>query len=75
MILKTFGRIAEIIPTETKIAIELKTVEALKSYLEDTYPEIRGITYLLVVNKVIANAATILNSNDEIALLPPFSGG
>ena len=75
MILKTFGRIAEIIPSETKIEIELKRIEALKIYLEETYPEIQGITYLLVVNKVIATTDTILNSNDEIALLPPFSGG
>ncbi|NAY90956.1 molybdopterin synthase sulfur carrier subunit [Muricauda sp. JGD-17] len=52
------------------------TVKELKVYLGKTYPELNKLSSLAVaVNNAYADDDHIINSYDEIALIPPVSGG
>ncbi|ASO07725.1 molybdopterin synthase sulfur carrier subunit [Arenibacter algicola] len=53
-----------------------KTVKELKDYLGKMYPELKKLSSLAVaVNNSYANDDTIIDNFDEIALIPPVSGG
>ncbi|MEZ4968080.1 MAG: MoaD/ThiS family protein [Flavobacteriaceae bacterium] len=53
-----------------------KTVKELKEYLGKIYPELKKLSSLAVaVNNSYANDDTIIDNFDEIALIPPVSGG
>lgn len=53
-----------------------KTVKELKEYLAKMYPELKKLSSLAVaVNNSFANDDTIIDNFDEIALIPPVSGG
>lgn len=52
------------------------TVAALKMYLTKHYPALEKLTALAVaVNNNYANDTQEIQPNDEIALIPPVSGG
>ena len=52
------------------------TVKELKQFLGDAYPELNRLSSLAVaVNNAYADDEQIINSYDEIALIPPVSGG
>jgi len=51
-------------------------VDELLSTLKDRYPELGGLRSLLVaVNGEYAETTQTLTAKDEIALIPPVSGG
>jgi molybdopterin synthase sulfur carrier subunit len=53
-----------------------KTVKELKEYLGKIYPELKKLSSLAVaVNNAYASDDTIIDNFDEIALIPPVSGG
>lgn len=53
-----------------------KTVKELKEFLGETYPELNKLSSLAVaVNNTYAEDNETINSYDEIALIPPVSGG
>jgi len=55
---------------------QLNTVGALKTYLGKTYPGLRELTSLAVaVNNSYADDSMPISHFDEIALIPPVSGG
>lgn len=55
---------------------EPATVKDLKALLYATYPRFQGLTHLFIaVNAQYAHDDVILSANDEIALIPPVSGG
>lgn len=47
----------------------------LEDNLFDLYPELREYNFRMAVDKKLVNDNTPLNGSEEIALLPPFSGG
>jgi len=52
------------------------TVEALLHEIRVRYPKFKELTSLLVaVNDVYAEPQKLLNGDEEIALIPPVSGG
>lgn len=54
----------------------IKTVGDLKNYLKNSYPQLGELSSLAVaVNSAYADEDETINSNDEIALIPPVSGG
>lgn len=60
------------------INIELpgKTTGALKKYLEEQYPRLKQlVSYMVAVNNEYALDESILSEHDEIAIIPPVSGG
>ncbi|MDC6351518.1 MoaD/ThiS family protein [Zeaxanthinibacter sp. PT1] len=54
----------------------IRTVGDLRSYLQDTFPLLKNLSSLLVaVNNSYAEDDIKLDNFDEIALIPPVSGG
>jgi len=59
-----------------KEAEALASVEQLKSFLLKQYPGLKNLASMAIaVNSEYATDHTVLNQNDEIALIPPVSGG
>ncbi|SDK77426.1 molybdopterin synthase sulfur carrier subunit [Catalinimonas alkaloidigena] len=55
---------------------EAATVDALLAQLRNDYPPLQKLTSLLVaVNSEYAEPDQVLHPSDEIALIPPVSGG
>ncbi|SHJ00670.1 molybdopterin synthase sulfur carrier subunit [Arenibacter nanhaiticus] len=84
MTILLFGITKDIIGTDT-LAIsdsttigtgKIQTVRELKSHLMKIYPDLRSLSSLAVaVNNSYAKDDKIINNFDEIALIPPVSGG
>ena len=54
----------------------IKTVGDLKIYLKKSYPQLGELSSLAVaVNNTYADEDEPINTYDEIALIPPVSGG
>ncbi len=57
-------------------ALPLKTVAQLKAHLCDRYPELKKLSSLAVaVNNNYVSEDEPIDNFDEIALIPPVSGG
>ena len=54
----------------------LKTVGDLKDFLKQSYPKLNELSSLAIaVNNAYAEEEEQINVQDEIALIPPVSGG
>lgn len=73
---KCFGIIAETVE-DNEISIELSnnTVSSFRKTLETYYPQLSEFTFQIAVNHKLVGADYRIDENDEIAVLPPFSGG
>jgi molybdopterin synthase sulfur carrier subunit len=74
---KAFGVTKDILGgKETVVEVEGQTVAELRETLLKTYPKLAGLRSLLIaVNNAYAEESTGLQEADEIALIPPVSGG
>ncbi|MBC7775456.1 MAG: MoaD/ThiS family protein [Phycisphaerae bacterium] len=70
-----FGKIADILPQQEWEMDGVVTTGMLRGQLEAKYPDLKGLRYLIAVDKKIANDDSPLEDRSEVALLPPFSGG
>lgn len=75
--LKAFGIAREILGGSTvEIESGSATVEALRQELIERYPGLKALNSLYVaVNEAYAEDSRLLREADEIALIPPVSGG
>lgn len=72
---KTFGMLAEKLDRkELELPYCSNTVE-LRENLFHKYPELKGYNFSLAVDRKLVQGTAPLNGSEEIALLPPFSGG
>jgi molybdopterin converting factor subunit 1 len=56
--------------------INVGTTATLKHVLEATYPRLKQLaSYMVAVNSEYAQEDTPLTERDEIAIIPPVSGG
>lgn len=72
-----FGSLTELIG-QSQVSLEtdsMADVQHLHTYLVKKYPALEGKIFQYAVNQEIAVAGHPLHEGDEIALLPPFSGG
>ena len=73
-----FGIVKEIFQRSV-IEIDLDgtpTISNLKSELEKNYPRLGELaSYMIAVNDEYATTDLIIDSKDEIAIIPPVSGG
>lgn len=52
------------------------SVDALKNMLEEKYPRLSELgSYMIAVNNEYASDDDRINEHDEIAIIPPVSGG
>jgi molybdopterin converting factor subunit 1 len=74
---KAFGITRDLLGGREKIMeIQGQTVAALRAQLVSAYPELAGLRSLLIaVNNEYVEDSTELQESDEIALIPPVSGG
>jgi molybdopterin synthase sulfur carrier subunit len=75
--LKYFGMIAEALAKQQEeLAMEQnQTVSDLRNQLEKTYPKLKSIDYRIAVNQTLVESNYSIQSDSEVALLPPFAGG
>ncbi len=69
-----FGQLVDITKTAQEELSDCKDLNALKIMLEEKYPLLKEKAYIFSVNQKIVQE-TSLNNEDEVALMPPFSGG
>ena len=76
-VIKAFGVTKDILGgRETVLELEGDTVAALRGALKKRYPPLVEIRSLMVaVNKAYAEDDHKIGESDEIALIPPVSGG
>lgn len=51
------------------------TVSVLCEQLTEAYPALAGKTFRVAVNQQFVGDSHALKAGDEVALMPPFSGG
>ncbi len=68
-----FGQIAEI--TGKELMLQTTDLDSLKLNLIKKFPELSGKKIAFAVNKKLVQNNMILNENDVVALMPPYSGG
>lgn len=75
--IKAFGITRDILGNrEIDFPLDGTTVGALRQQLEVTYPKLKGLKSLMIaVNNAYAEDALEIQEEDEIALIPPVSGG
>jgi molybdopterin synthase sulfur carrier subunit len=72
-----FGVLTEI-TGETHLQVDadkITDLEDLHQFLVAKYPGLQEKTFQYAVNQAISSAGHLLYAGDEVALLPPFSGG
>jgi len=73
-----FGIVKEIFKNSS-VNIELNgapTISNLRSVIERDYPRLKQLaSYMIAVNNEYATADLIIEAKDEIAIIPPVSGG
>lgn len=52
-----------------------KMLSHIKNLLDEKYLKTSNLPYMLAVNREQVTGDMALNSGDEIAIMPPFSGG
>ncbi len=73
--IRCFGMLSELLGNDTiEVEVVSNTYELLLN-LKQRFPRLNSLTFSIAVNKRIVTENTTLKSGDEIALLPPFSGG
>jgi molybdopterin synthase sulfur carrier subunit len=72
-----FGIAKEILGTNQLVVdFEGSTSQDLKNILESQFPRLQQLSsYLIAVNNEYVSDVTEISSNDEIAIIPPVSGG
>ncbi len=74
--IKSFGMIADVVGSTYILEnFDGGDAELLKSILCEKFPRLSQLTFSIAVNHVVSSDHTFISQNDEIALLPPFSGG
>ena len=75
--IKLFGITREIVGESTlTIKQDVKTVAGLLVFLKKTYPRLNELASLLVaVDSTYASSGTKLRKGQEVAIIPPVSGG
>jgi molybdopterin converting factor subunit 1 len=78
MIVLAFGIVKDIFqnPAITIDAKEASSVDELKLFLENKFPRLRELaSYMVAVNNEYASTNIAISDKDEIAIIPPVSGG
>ncbi len=74
---RCFGVAKEIVGDQRlKMEIEGLSISEFKTLIQQKFPEFATIKgYMVAVNQVYALDSQVLSNNDEVAIIPPVSGG
>ncbi|MBN1108248.1 MAG: MoaD/ThiS family protein [Bacteroidales bacterium] len=70
-----FGVLAEVTETMFRHYRNVESFSDLMLRIRDDYPTIAHYTYRVAVNNELVNDEPQLRDQDEVAFLPPFTGG
>jgi sulfur-carrier protein len=71
-----FASVAERVGAPELEISDIHSIQDLRRFLHDNYPNLTSTKYSIAVNKAIVhNENNLLQENDIVAILPPFSGG
>lgn len=70
-----FGVLADVTGSGFRYYNGVKSMEELRLIIENDYPELVHYLFRISHNHTITDDNPLLNDGDEIALIPPFSGG
>ena len=70
-----FGQLTELAGAASLNVSGVDSVEGLRKWLEEKYPSMSAIRFLIAVNKKVVEGDVSLSAEDHVALMPPFSGG
>jgi molybdopterin converting factor small subunit len=73
--LKAFGMLAEKMGTDSLEIENPGSSEILKQQLLAQFPELKGMTFRMALDRKLLQTDTDISQGQEIALLPPYSGG
>lgn len=73
--IKAFGILAEKLPASEFSFPASSDTEELLNGLRKEYPVLQDHKFSMAVNKKMVQEKTFLKGDEEVALLPPFSGG
>ncbi len=74
---KLFASSRELVgESEVKVSLaDQTTVGNLRKKIVEMYPALSKITFVIAVNHKVVDDSIIINHSDEVAILPPVSGG
>lgn len=75
MKLLSFGRLSHLDLDRVEIPSDVTDSDALRRFLGARWPEINSPEVRIAVNQTLVSGAVPLSPGDEIAFLPPMSGG
>jgi sulfur-carrier protein len=70
-----FGVLADVTGTNCKHFRNVRSTGDLMLRIKDDFPEVVHYDYRIAHNNVFTDNDLLLNDGDEVALIPPFSGG
>jgi molybdopterin converting factor small subunit len=70
-----FGVLAEVTYTSVKEYSNVNSIADLKLRITDDFPELVHYNFRVSVNNEIVNQDPLLKEGDQVAYLPPFTGG
>ena len=73
--LKAFGMLAEKLGVDSLEIENPGSSEALRRLLLQQFPALQSLTFRMAMDRKIIQVETDISAGQEIALLPPFSGG
>jgi molybdopterin converting factor small subunit len=59
----------------SELTLDVKDTDGLAKEIAARFPQIEKLTYLIAVDRTIVQVNTPIKAIQELALLPPYSGG
>jgi molybdopterin synthase sulfur carrier subunit len=72
--IKLYGQIKQVTGLSEWLSEAVDT-DGLKKEISTRFPALRELNYLIAVDRNIAQTNTDIKAGQELALLPPYSGG
>ena len=73
--IKLFGQLKQLAGSSELAIDNIPDTNQLIKKMQSLFPVLEKMPYLIAVNETIIQENTILQPGQEIALLPPYSGG
>lgn len=75
MRLLAFGRLSHLGLADVDVPADVTDSDMLRRFLGERWPELNGPGVLMAVNQTLVRGPAPLLPGDEVAFLPPMSGG
>lgn len=73
--IKFFGPLTDVVGSSGLEMTGITDTESLRKKILSEFPGLSKYSFKIAVGKKMVNGNIVLNSGDEVALLPPFAGG